>query len=300
MKNRDQLEQLKISIAEKLGMDDKKTCAEVFKVNIDVSFAEFTKYVGSGEHTDAEITAASVPVKDAISIYNDLMRVERLESLQPLGYDAAVAEYLRSQCVTGFALKNDSKNGWAVAVKKDVEVTAWDFLWAMMPTEAKGVTLACCVWMDNFSKVVFNDASKSITSPKASPAAYKDMRKRMGWELHDISKSGKGLLLNQLNELIQRMFHVETNMIRADLKFIEYSIFTSKSKGDSAGSFVMRNEETAVNAIFRALYTRVNKLPYNFQHSLSEPNLIAEDKAEDKAKPAKAKKQPAKAAKKAA
>ena len=300
MKNRDQLEQLKNSIAEKLGMDSKKTYAEVFRANIDVNFAEFAKYIGSGEHTDAEITAAATPVKDAIGIYNDEMRVERLEALEPLGYDAAVAEYLRSQCVTGLAMTNDAKNGWQVSVKKDVEISAWDFLWHMAPTEAKGVTLACCVWMDNFSKVVFNDVNKSITASKASPAAYKDMRKRMGWELRDISKSGKGLLLNQLNELVQRMFHVEANMIRADLKFIEYAIFTSKSKGDSAGSFVMRNEETAVNAIFRALYTRVNKLPYSFQHSLTEPNLIAEDKAEDKAKPAKAKKQTAKTAKKAA
>ena len=64
----------------------------------------------------------------------------------------------------------------------------------------------------------------------------------------------------------------DVTMIKADLKFIEDSLFDTKNGADTAGSYVMRNEKTVVGYIFRALYTRYNKLPYGFQNSSNAEN----------------------------
>lgn len=288
MKNREQLNEIAAKVRTTMGIKGENSI--VLKANADNLFAGFIKFVEEG-HTDEEITMAARPVKDAISLYNDQMRVERLEALQPLKYQDAMAEYLRTQCVDGLALKNDKKAGWGIVEDKNVELSAWDFVNYLCPGEIRGIVDACTIWMDNVAKVHFNDTEKSVTNRKGLSIAYIAMRSRMGWEITDIAKTGKGTLVKQLNELVARIFRIDLKMIKADLKFIEDSIFTTKSKANEAGTFVMRNEETLVNFMFRALYTRFNNLPYNWQSGSNEGNEPKSVEANDAMAEAPAKKQ---------
>ena len=54
-------------------------------------------------------------------------------------------------------------------------------------------------------------------------------------------------------------------MQTTDVKFIKFFVINAKSKANEAGKFVIRNDATIVKAIFRAMYTRHNKLPYDWQ-----------------------------------
>ena len=275
-------EQLNKTAEELRGkLDLKGDNSVILMANVNSTFAKFVKFT-SEEHTDDEISIAAKPVKAAIALYNDEQRMLRLESISKMKYPDAVADFTRSQTVEGVKLVRDKKAGeWSVDPDKDVPISAWDFLTIVCPTEINGIVDAVSIFMDNCAKVNFNDIEKTVVNRTGLSEGYIAMRKRMGWEITDLSKSGKGTLMKQLNELVARIFRVDLTMLKADLKWITTTIFITKDSANQAGKFVQRNEETCVNALFRAMYTRINQLPYDWQNDTNgekNPKTVAANK----------------------
>lgn len=238
--------------------------AEIFHANIGREFALFNEFL-KVTRTEEEISTAKKPVSTAIGLYNDEMRMVRLEQLQEMTHKDAMHSYLDNQCVKGFQLKQDKNQGWIVTATDAVELDAYDFVSAICSADLNGILDACCIFVDNVAKYEFGD--DAAVSRKSLHESYIDLRKRKGWTLPKDVKSVPKALAAQLTEICQ-MISCKTapKMQTTDVKFIKFFIINAKSKANEAGKFVIRNDATIVNAIFRAMYTRHNKLPYEWQN----------------------------------
>ena len=240
-------------------------CPAVFAANIQRVFGIFHAYVEEG-HTDEEISIAVKPVNDAIALFNDEARRERLEQLESMPQADAVKDFMCTQCVKGFTVGKDKENGWQVSEDDSVAVSAFDMVKSLFPVEKAGIIDACCIIADNIVKWHFKNDEKSAVNRKGLSEHYISLRKRRGWEIN-VTKCSKSALAKQLTEIVGMVCPgLEINMINADVTFLETSIIQGKSVADKAGSYTLRNEETIVNFLYRAAFTRYNKLPYDFQN----------------------------------
>ena len=254
--------------------------AEVFHANIGREYALFTEYLKI-TRSEEEISTAKKPVNTAINLYNDEMRMVRLEQLQEMTHKDAMRSYLDNQCVKGFQLKLDKNSGWVVTATDAVELDAYDFVSAICSADLNGILDACCIFVDNVAKYEFGD--DAAVSRKSLHESYIDLRKRKGWTLPKDVKSVPKALAAQLTEICQ-MISCKTapKMQTTDVKFIKFFIINAKSKANEAGKFVIRNDATIVNAIFRAMYTRHNKLPYEWQNQTGADKNAARTVAANK------------------
>ena len=238
--------------------------AEIFHANIGREYAIFADFM-KVTRTDDEVASAKKPVVSAISLYNDEQRMVRLEQMQEMSHKDAMRSYLDNQCVKGFQLKQNKEKQWEVAATDSVELEAYDFVCAICSADLNGILDACCIFVDNVAKYEFGD--DAAVSRKSLHDSYLDLRKRKGWTLPKDAKSVPKALAAQLTEICN-MISCKTapKMQTTDVKFIKFFIINAKSKANEAGKFIIRNDATIVNAIFRAMYTRHNKLPYEWQN----------------------------------
>ena len=236
----------------------------VFHSNIAGEVAKFNEYVKT-PRTEEETIAALKPVKDAVALYNDEMRMLRLEELEGMKAKEAVAEYLRTQCVKGFAVKNDKKEGgWKVQATDKVEVDAYDFVSTICTADLNGIIDAACIFVDNVARWQFKTDGAYITRDALSKE-YVSLRERKNWDI-DIKKENLSTLAAQMTEICQTIsFGVAPKMINPDVKYVMFSVIGTKNVADAAGRFVIRDEKTVVRAMFRAMWTRYNKKAYEFQ-----------------------------------
>lgn len=240
------------------------TNSEIFHANIGREFATFADFLKI-PRTDDEVTGAKKPVMSAIALYNDEQKMTRLEQMQEMTHKDAMSSYLDNQCVKGFQLKQNKDKQWEVSATDAVELEAYDFVCAICSADLNGILDACCIFVDNVAKYEFGD--DAAVSRKSLHDSYIDLRKRKGWTLPKDAKSVPKALAAQLTEICN-MISCKTapKMQTTDVKFIKFFIINAKSKANEAGKFVIRNDATIVNAIFRAMYTRHNKLPYEWQN----------------------------------
>ena len=240
------------------------TNSEIFHANIGREFATFADFL-KVPRTDDEVAGAKKPVMSAIALYNDEQKMTRLEQMQEMTHKDAMSSYLDNQCVKGFQLKQDKDKQWKVDPTDAVELEAYDFVCAICSADLNGILDACCIFVDNVAKYEFGD--DAAVSRKSLHDSYIDLRKRKGWTLPKDVKSVPKALAAQLTEICN-MISCKTapKMQTTDVKFIKFFIINAKSKANEAGKFVIRNDATIVNAIFRAMYTRHNKLPYEWQN----------------------------------
>lgn len=238
--------------------------SEIFHANIGREFATFADFLKI-PRTDDEVAGAKKPVMSAIALYNDEQKMTRLEQMQEMTHKDAMSSYLDNQCVKGFQLKQDKDKQWKVDPTDAVELEAYDFVCAICSADLNGILDACCIFVDNVAKYEFGD--DAAVSRKSLHDSYIDLRKRKGWTLPKDVKSVPKALAAQLTEICN-MISCKTapKMQTTDVKFIKFFIINAKSKANEAGKFVIRNDATIVNAIFRAMYTRHNKLPYEWQN----------------------------------
>lgn len=238
--------------------------AEIFHANIGREYAIFADFM-KVTRTDDEVASAKKPVVSAISLYNDEQRMVRLEQMQEMTHKDAMRSYLDNQCVKGFQLKQNKEKRWEVAATDSVELEAYDFVCAICSADLNGILDACCIFVDNVAKYEFGD--DAAVSRKSLHDSYLDLRKRKGWTLPKDAKSVPKALAAQLTEICN-MISCKTapKMQTTDVKFIKFFIINAKSKANEAGKFIIRNDATIVNAIFRAMYTRHNRLPYEWQN----------------------------------
>lgn len=238
--------------------------SEIFHANIGREFATFADFMKVAR-TDDEVASAKKPVSNAIALYNDEQRMLRLEQMQEMTHKDAMRSYLDNQCVKGFALKQNKEKQWEVSATDAVELEAYDFVCGICSADLNGILDACCIFVDNVAKYEFGD--DAAVSRKSLHDSYIDLRKRKNWTLPKDAKSVPKALAAQLTEICN-MISCKTapKMQTTDVKFIKFFIINAKSKANEAGKFVIRNDATIVNAIFRAMYTRHNKLPYEWQN----------------------------------
>ena len=238
--------------------------SEIFHANIGREYAIFSEFL-KVTRTEDEIAGAKKPVVSAIALYNDEQRMIRLEQLQEMTHKDAMRSYLDNQCVKGFQLKQNKEKQWEIQPTDAIELEAYDFVCGICSADLNGILDACCIFVDNVAKYEFGE--DAAVSRKSLHDSYIDLRKRKGWTLPKEAKSVPKALAAQLTEICN-MISCKTapKMQTTDVKFIKFFIINAKSKANEAGKFVIRNDATIVNAIFRAMYTRHNKLPYDWQN----------------------------------
>lgn len=254
--------------------------SEIFHANISREYAIFADFMKT-TRTDDEMASAKKPVTAAITLYNDEQRMLRLEQMQEMTHKDAMRSYLDNQCVKGFVLKQNKEKQWEVSATDSVELDAYDFVSAICSADLNGILDACCIFVDNVAKYEFGE--DAAVSRKSLHDSYIDLRKRKGWTLPKDVKSVPKALAGQLTEICN-MISCKTapKMQTTDVKFIKFFIINAKSKANEAGKFVIRNDATIVNAIFRAMYTRHNKLPYEWQNQTGADKNAARTAAANK------------------
>lgn len=253
------------------------TNPEIFHANIGREFAIFGEFMKTS-HTDDEIASAKKPVNNAIGLYNDEQRMIRLEQMKKIPHKEAMLSYLDNQCVKGFILKQNKDKQWEVSGTDAVELDAYDFVTAICSADLNGILDSCCIFVDNVAKWEFGD--DAAVSRKSMHDSYIDLRKRKGWTLPKDVKSVPKALAAQLTEICQLIScKTAPKMQTTDVKFIKFFVINAKSKANEAGKFIVRNDATIVNAIFRAMYTRHNKLPYEWQNQNGSDKTAARTSA---------------------
>ena len=256
---------------------------EIFNMNISKKYTKFTQFVDEGEHTEEEITAAVAPVKEAVNLYNDELRVQRLESLGKMSPKEAMISYLEDQCVPGKKCENDKESGWSVVADDKVEVDPNDFVSTICKIERDNILDMVCIFADNIHRMRTRNDEAYITRNSLTPG-YVEMRKRLDskreepvWNISS-AKLSYSKLAEQLDDLAQTLtFKVlgekmtskgnPTKMLNCDVKYIENGAIVSKSSANQAGTIQIRDEKTILRFVFRAIYTRYNELPYATQNS---------------------------------
>lgn len=238
--------------------------ADIFHANIGTEYAKFTEFC-KVPRTDEEISVALEPVKQAITLFNDEMRVLRLEAMEDMKPKEAMQDYLRTQCVSGFKLTNNKELGYVVDQDKEVELDAYDFISTMCSAELNGILDTVCVFADNLARFATKDDEANI-SRKSMNATYIALRDRKGWNI-PVAEMSYNKLAEQMTEVCRMIsFGVApAKMLNADVKYVQYACITGKSVANKAGQLQMRDEKTILRHVFRAIYTRHNNFAYEFQ-----------------------------------
>lgn len=240
---------------------------DVIRMSCDKAFKAFGEFLQTSPTEDA-VKARATAVKEVLAYYNDQKRIERLDELKAMGnYTLAMTDYIRNQCVTGLAMTHDTKNeSWALEDDNKVELEALDVIDELNPVARDGIIDMCCIFADNLARFDSNDEKATVTNRTGLSESYMEMRKRFGWDT-PASKLSKTVLAKQMTELVQKICRgLDITMIGPDVRFVKSGVLVSQSKANQAGRFVLKNERTIINFIFRAAYTRYNKLPYEFQN----------------------------------
>lgn len=244
--------------------------AEVCRCN-----AVFREFIASGERSVKEVSEAKSPVTDAIDNYNNEQLLIRLEHFEALPGKKAMEEYLSTQCVAGLKHTMDKNLGWHIKTDEPVALPAYDFIRTVCKLEYKNIVDACCIFVDNVAKNEFGD--DACLSRNSMHQSYIDIRKRKGWELSDDKKKTPKELAAQLTELCNMIsFGMAPNMQKMDVKYIKFSAIQGKSTANKSGKFVVKGYTTIVDAVFRALYTRKNKLAYDWDNKLYDTGTAAQ------------------------
>lgn len=239
--------------------------AEIFHAYIGAEYAKFVQFCKTPGLSEEEIQKAVEPVRHAVNLYNDEMRWQRLEQFEDMKPKEAMAEYLRTQCVTGFKVVNDKDLGFVVDPDEVVELDAYDFVSVLCAAELNGITDAVCIFADNLARFSIRDEG-GLVSKRSLSEGYVAMRKRMGWDI-PVDEMSMSKLAAQLDEVCRMIsFGVAPKMQSTDVKYVDRAVIIAKSKADKAGAFQTRDERTILRHVFRAIYTRYHKLPYEWQN----------------------------------
>lgn len=238
--------------------------ADIFRADVAREFTIFAEFVRV-PRSEKEVVSAKAPVLDAISWYNDEMRMQRIEQLKALPGKTAMLTYLDNQCVKGLSMKQNKDKSWEFGDCDTVELTPYDCISEICGAELDGIINCCCIFVDNVAKNEFGEDSQ--ISRRGAHESYIAIRKAKGWELPKDKKLHDKELAAQLTEVCNMISYKQAPaMKKADVKFVKFFVMGARRKANEAGEFVVRNDSTIVNAVFGALYTRKNGKPYSWQN----------------------------------
>ena len=315
MFKRDELNKEAAAIVEKYGLVDDKGNAlsdngEIFKENIRREIRAYLDYCKESGHSDNDKAIARRYVTAALRWYNDEMRVQRLEQLKDMGCKLALISYIGTQRTTGLKLVEDKKEG-TMSYDRDpaIELAPVDFYEHMLSADLPYIQDMCCIFADNAAKKKIHDEGKDGTKVMVTKNSmsedYQKLREKLDWKFDKPADITNNKLANHLNEIVGLLCFLTPaerkskkwliKMINPDVYYIATSMFETnaakKGSSDKAGEFIMRDEMTVIRAIFRAMYTRYNKLSYSFQNQTNGEKAARvyganKDMAEPPVKPA--------------
>lgn len=265
MKTEKQLNELKVTYAGVYQDVNSNDTLEGFFGNVlQARFANFTGFLRV-EHTKEEVALELAKVTSFVVCANDAIRLARLKALKAMPYQSAYADYLKDQSVKGYAIKEgEEDNSFTLAEEESICLDAYDFFsYVSSPAEKQGLINACCILCDNVARFVTNSDNEKATIVGASlKPDYVEMRKKHGWG----GKVSKNSLTSELNDVARLLAGDNApTMIKADVTYLIHGIIQSRNDMNCAGRFIKRDEKTVIRFVFRAMYTRANKLAYSFQ-----------------------------------
>lgn len=234
------------------------------------SVAALNAAVSADTPTAKAVAAATEQANVAVNNYNAVVYNERLTQWSTMPDAEAYSAYMEDQTVAGLTIKTNDTGAYYLS-ERPVVVSAYDWIKVRRPEELKGLLDTCVVFADNCARLkVKNTEDAHLITRAVLPAHYAEVRDRLGWDVPE-DKLSRTVLKTQLNTLVSRMLPrgVELTMLGSDFRFVYDSLFQTVNKANSAGRYQTRNNETILNYVFRAMYTRYNKLPYEWQQDKS-------------------------------
>lgn len=270
--------------------------------NLDLFLANIGKEVAScndkitEDSTEAEITAAQTTVKAALTIYNDEIRMQRLESMDGKPFKESMSKYIADQTVKGLVMKYDKDALTVFTEPDDVELDPMDVIGKLCKPEMHSILDATCIFADNLARMEKKDDGAYV-SHRALSASYTDLRNRMGWTI-PAKELNNSKLTKQMNDLAHLVFcGLEPKFISADMKWVKGRVVVAKDGGaNKNGGWQLKNESTLLKALFRATYTRLNGGCYEIANdtrgdknalSVKVNKAMAEPKDKKEARPEK-------------
>lgn len=289
--SRDELNQNATDLLEQYGFVDSEdkplsANADIFKANLHLMVTKFKDAMSNSNLSEDAVEKAKSNMTEALSFYNDEMRVQRLEQLKTLGYQSAVVAYLGTQKTMGLTavIKEAEKS---VTIKdKSVGIDPPDFYDFMLTCEKDSILDDIVMFTYNVQRrCAYKDNEESKEKGRVEPLrtvktlsdSYMKKLREKGWD-YPVNQLDAKTLAEDLSYIVDRLcFHNPKKgakkdkkgrdvlnhfikMYMADFRVIERAVTSTtaakKGEEDKATVYVTPEEWTVVRAIFRQMFTR--------------------------------------------
>lgn len=278
--------------------------ADIFHEYLKLMVSKYRDAMGDSTLSEDAVKLAKGKAKSALNLYNDEMRVQRLEQLKTMGCQTAVVAFLGTQMTRGLKLKiKESDKSVEIEDCKTVEIDAPDFYNFMLTAEKSTVLDEIVLFTYNVQRYHAHCASKEerdsgkkehTRQVKSLSASYQKLLEEKGWN-YAVGEMNQKILNEDASCIVDRLcFHNNENGAKTDKKgrkilnhFLKLyaadfcairdaiciNNAAQKGQGDKPIVYVTPDEWTVVRALFRAMFTRYNNLAIghvdqsNGQHS---------------------------------
>ena len=288
------------------------TNAQIFHENLRIEVQNFKDFIGQNpKPNDDDISVQRRILNKALALYNDEMRVQRLEYLKTLGSETALIMFLGNQRTEGLAIEENKKEDTVTIIEtKHVGIDSTDFYGFMCSADLDYLKDVCCIFADNIARRKVADDGKDGKNTYITKASMSDsyiaLRKKLhdttgiNWVFDNPADISNNDLCKELNYVVGRLCFLSGDdikgqkwlikMLNPDWKFVRDTIVTTngaqkakdneEKKGDTntEGKYIIRDEMTIIRAIFKAMYTRYHKLSYGYatQTNSAEKSRVSE------------------------
>ena len=217
-------------------------------------------------------------VKEAVKAINEQVISEHVEFLRTLEPATMWPNYLDHQFIPGYAVKADKDTGkYSIILPTEEKAVKVRIPYAALDNAGERLSLSgnwadmLRIFCENVVINQSNDMGRAYAARNALSSAWVEKRARMGdhWQPAANGTISMNALVDMLNDLVTDIMPAEyaPKMIKADVKYFAVCLCAGKRPtSDEAGKIVVRNAQSMENYLFRAIYTRRNKLAYEWQN----------------------------------
>lgn len=217
-------------------------------------------------------------VKEAVKAINEQVIAEAVERLRSMEPSAMWPEYLDHQFVPGYSVKTDKETGkYALVTPEEDGARSVRIPFATLDNAGERLSKSgnweamLRIFCENVVINQSGEMGKAYSARNALSPKWVEKRSRMGshWQPAANGTISMNSLIRMLNDLVTDLIPAEyaPEMIRADVKYIALCLCAGKKPtADEAGKIVVRNATSMETFLFRAIYTRRNRLAYMWQN----------------------------------
>lgn len=237
------------------------TTTDILLAKVRHAMATTNEHLTEGREGEALVTEKTLEKWQ--KLYADSLIYDHVDQLGTMPVKDAWKQYLSDQTVKGHKAKFDQKSNQYALSESAYYLAPYNAMETLlMPAELNGVVDAVCIFMDNIITLRAKGDGMHLSKKSLDPS-YLDLKKRMGWSG---VKSNKELEA-QAQAVLKFIFGKDSTMklIGPDLRYLFESVSTTTDKANESGGYKGVSVQTFCNKFFRAVYTRLNNLPYAFQ-----------------------------------